>query len=255
VQNAALSPMLRLLRKPWYLFWGLVEKVLFRNRSYTIQVPFGHRVYTPWFDDSSDSDFAKSLASVRSSGPFVVSPDRAFVLFQWCRRSLRVEGDMAECGVYSGGTAELLARCLRQANPPPRLHLFDTFSGMVATRPERDYHVAGDFSDITLDAVKARLKDFDFCRFHEGWIPAPFGEVADVTPYSFVHVDVDIYDSAMDCCRWFWPRLSIGGVIVFDDYGFYPYRFALREAVDDFVRGEGVEPIVLPTGQALLLKM
>jgi O-methyltransferase len=255
VSGTATSWASRLSRKPWYSFWRLVERLFFHNRSYTLQIPFGHRVFTPWFDTSSQSEFAGNLAAVRKSGPFTVSPDRAFMLFQWCRRSLKVAGDMAECGVFTGGTAELLARCLRQVDPPRRLHLFDTFSGMLTTCPERDYHVRGDFADTSLQFVSARLKDFEFCHFHQGWMPATFDEVAHIAAYSFVHVDVDIYDSAMECCRWFWPRLSIGGVIIFDDYGFYPYRFALRAAVDDYFKEWGCEPIVLPTGQALVLKM
>jgi O-methyltransferase len=252
--GAAISPMQRLLRKPWYVFWRLVERLLYDNRAYTLQVPFGHRVFTPWFDSTARSEFAVSLEAVRRSGPFMVSPDRAFVLFQWCRRSLHVEGDMAECGVYAGGTAELLAHCLKQSQSPARLHLFDTFSGMPSTRPERDYHAGGDFADTSLDFVRERLNDFQFCRFHQGWMPETFDQVAHISAYSFVHVDVDIYDSAMECCRWFWPRLSVGGVMVFDDYGFYPYRFALRAAVDEYFRHQKAEPLVLPTGQALVLK-
>jgi O-methyltransferase len=29
-----------------------------------------------------------------------------------------------------------------------------------------------------------------------------------------------VYLSARDIVEWVWPRLSIGGIIVFDDYGF-----------------------------------
>jgi O-methyltransferase len=34
------------------------------------------------------------------------------------------------------------------------------------------------------------------------------------------HIDVDVYRSARDVLEWAWPRLSPGGVAVFDDYGF-----------------------------------
>ena len=29
-----------------------------------------------------------------------------------------------------------------------------------------------------------------------------------------------MYQSAQDVLSWVWPRLSIGGIVVFDDYGF-----------------------------------
>ena len=35
-----------------------------------------------------------------------------------------------------------------------------------------------------------------------------------------LHCDVDVYQSAKDVVDWVLPRLSQGGVIVFDDYGF-----------------------------------
>ena len=35
------------------------------------------------------------------------------------------------------------------------------------------------------------------------------------------HVDVDVYGSGRDIVEWVAPKLSPGGVIVFDDFGFY----------------------------------
>ena len=37
--------------------------------------------------------------------------------------------------------------------------------------------------------------------------------------FRFCHIDVDVYQSAKDIADWVWPRLSVGGVIVYDDYG------------------------------------
>ena len=38
--------------------------------------------------------------------------------------------------------------------------------------------------------------------------------------FRLAHIDVDVYQSAADVLDWVWPRLSPGGVVVFDDYGF-----------------------------------
>ncbi|MFW5796109.1 MAG: TylF/MycF/NovP-related O-methyltransferase, partial [Alkalispirochaeta sp.] len=38
---------------------------------------------------------------------------------------------------------------------------------------------------------------------------------------AFCHVDVDVYESAKGVFEWVWPRVPLGGLIVFDDYGFY----------------------------------
>jgi hypothetical protein len=43
--------------------------------------------------------------------------------------------------------------------------------------------------------------------------------------------------------------------MVFDDYGFYPYRHAARAAVDEFFANHSEKPITLPTGQAFVTKL
>jgi len=42
----------------------------------------------------------------------------------------------------------------------------------------------------------------------------------DLPSYCFVHIDVDVYESAKGVFDAVWPRISVGGVVVFDDYGF-----------------------------------
>ena len=255
MRTAKLTRVERWLRKPWYWMWRIVERSFYRGRDYTILVPHGRRVYTPWFGVGSDEEFDRAIRRVRKFGPLGVSRDRCYMLYQLLRRSRHLDGDVVECGVFTGGTAHLMACVLEGCEPVRRLHLFDTFSGMPASaRAERDYHSPGQYSDTSLDRVKQRLKAFDFVEFHPGLMPDTFSELDPSHQFSFVHVDVDIYPSTMDCCTWLWPRISAGGVIVFDDYGFYPYRRAARAAVDQFFSQEKEQPLILPTGQALAIK-
>lgn len=256
MKGASISKMSRFLRKPWYQFWRLIEKTFYHGRAYTLSVPYGYRVLTPWFDTTSESGFAQAIGAVSASGPLVVSLDRCYILYQFARRSLLLPGHMAECGVYTGGTAHLIAWVLSSSSGSKKLHLFDTFSGMPDTAiPQRDYHSAGDFSRTSVGYVKRRLREYEsLCEYHPGLMPETFSEVARVQQYSFVHVDVDIYPSVAACCDWFWQRLSLGGVMVFDDYGHYPYRNAARAAVDQFFANQWEKPIVLPTGQAVAIR-
>jgi O-methyltransferase len=53
--------------------------------------------------------------------------------------------------------------------------------------------------------------------------------------------------------QYFWPRLVPGAPVIFDDYGWLAYR-AQKEALDEFARSHGVEILLLPTGQGLLIK-
>lgn len=257
MKSAQLGISSKILRKPWYWFWRFVVNKLYNGREYTLHVPDGYRTLTPWFTVGNKTSFSTLIQSVHEGGPLATSLDRCYQLYQFARRSAFLDGDMAECGVYTGGTAHLLALTLDLfSNTPAHLHLFDTFGGMPdCSDPQRDYHSPGDFSDTSLSFVKQRLDKYSSaCVFHPGVMPDTFAEVDENSRFSFVHVDVDNYPSVVACCRWFWPRLVSGGAMIFGDYGMYPYRHAARAAVDEFFAHEIEKPLVLPTGQALLLK-
>jgi O-methyltransferase len=254
VSSVRLSAVGKLTRKPWYGIWRFIEARFYQGREYTLQVPYGRRVLTPWFNQNGQSDFAAALRTVRSSGAFTQTPDRAYVLYQFVKQCTRLPGEMAECGVYKGGSAQLIAITLaKQAT----LHLFDTFAGVPDfALPERDYHHPGQYADTSLEAVKQRLREYqESCIFHPGVIPDTFTEVAEVRQYSLVNVDVDLQPTNRACCEWFWPRIVPGGVMIFNDYGFYPYRISTRGTVDEFFAARQEQPIILPTGQAVVIKM
>lgn len=53
-----------------------------------------------------------------------------------------------------------------------------------------------------------------------GIFPDETGNYIKSKKFCFCHIDVDIYHSAKDIVDWIWDRLEIGGIIVYDDYGF-----------------------------------
>ena len=83
-----------------------------------------------------------------------------------------------------------------------------------------------------------------------GWLPHSW---ALALQFSFAHVDVDIYDPALACCDYIYPRLVSGGVMMFDDYG-YPACRGERNAVDKFFADKSQPVIALPSGQGLVIK-
>ncbi|MEI9897143.1 MAG: TylF/MycF/NovP-related O-methyltransferase [Chthoniobacter sp.] len=67
-------------------------------------------------------------------------------------------------------------------------------------------------------------------QFHVGFIPETFRDVS-IPQLAFAHIDVDLYQSVLDCVEFVYPRLTPGGVMLFDDYGF-PSCTRAREATD-----------------------
>ena len=58
----------------------------------------------------------------------------------------------------------------------------------------------------------------------------------------------------MSTCEFVYPRLVPGGMMVFDDYGFWSCPGA-RMAVDQFFAEKLERPLALPTGQAIVTKL
>ena len=210
-------------------------------------------LFSPWRGGGAFRRYA-DLAAPNT----LVSPDRLWVLYSLALQCLKLDGEFWECGVYKGGTARMLAELLADHGPTARglpatiLRLFDTFSGMPSTDPSKDWHRAGDFTDTSALAVRDFVGHGDFVAMHPGWIPQTFLPLAQAE-ISFAHVDVDIYQSVLDCCRFILPRLKVGGVIVFDDYGF-PTCPGARAAVDEYFGATPYVPLVMPTGQAVVFK-
>ncbi len=203
--------------------------------------------YSPWFAEGEFRHYY-ALAAPRS----LVSVDRCYVLYTLLKQSLLLDGDVWECGVYKGGTAAMMAQILHDKMPQKKLYLFDTFEGMPETDSDKDVHKKGDFADTGLSTVMSYVGNSETAIFRSGLIPTTFTglESAEI---SFAHVDVDIYQSIIDSLNFIWPRLTRGGFIVFDDYG-WPSCPGARTAVDEFFADKSSIPLCLASGQALVFK-
>lgn len=237
-------------KKVFGIFGYGLHRVRFESGKYTYSpcYPYTYRTYSPWF-----TDWFQEIYYGRVKERTDVTADRCYLLYRFSQHCHHLEGDFAECGVYKGGTAYLIATVLK--NSDRQLHLFDTFTGMPASASgDPSGHKEGDMGDVSYSDVTGFLRGFhDTAVFHIGVIPETFEAVKD-KKFAFVHVDVDLYRTTKDCCSFFYSRLVRGGVMIFDDYGFPRYEFAAKQAVDEFFSDKPEKPISLRTGQCLVIK-
>ena len=102
------------------------------------------------------------------------------------------------------------------------MYLCDTWHGVVKTGPGDIYYRDGKHADASPGAVRALADRLGLTNVEllQGVFPDATGALVTAEALRLVHVDVDVYQSAKDVFEWAWPRLSAGGVTVFDDYGF-----------------------------------
>jgi len=241
--------------------WKTIFKMVFRRtgyelykiqagKEYTLLLPYGCHTYSPWYEDWFQAIYDKI------KGHTGIAEDRCYMLHRLSQHCSHLDGDFAECGVYRGGSAFLIALTLGKSGAQRKeLHIFDTFKGMPGfADQDPSCHVEGHMGDVSLDAIKHYLRVFPFIVFHPGVIPETFETVKDKR-FAFVHVDVDLYRSTKDCCAFFYDRLVSGGMMVVDDYGFPGYKLAAKQAVDEFFLDKPENPISLRTGQCMVIKL
>ena len=178
------------------------------------------------------------------------SLDRKYTLNQLLQLTLHINGDAAECGVYKGASSYLICRAIEPYGK--RNHLFDSFEGLSPpTDRDGTYWTAGGLC-ADESHVRKNLAEFKNFTVYRGWIPDRFRDVAD-DYFSFVHIDVDLYEPTRDSITFFYDRLSPGGVMLLDDYGFSTCPGA-KLAADEFLTGRQEKVVMLPSGQAFIVR-
>jgi len=196
-----------------------------------------------------DEKIVNLLKSVKDEVDFAFYPYEAYTVYSIARSQSRLEGDMAEVGVYQGGSAKIICEAKNQR----ALHLFDTFAGLPKVS-EKDMHFGvkywkdGEFSNTSEGAVRDYLSRYKNVFFHKGRFPETANPVKD-TKFSFVHLDVDLYQSTLDCLEFFYPHLIRGGVILTHDY----HTNGVQSAFKEYFQNKSIPVIELTGSQCLVI--
>ncbi len=180
----------------------------------------------------------------------LVDYPRLNVLLQQLEATKNIPGIITEVGVYKGGTAFLLCD---NANGKAVV-LCDTFQGMPKVDSGKDLHHEGDFADTSIEGVRKLLGPFSNFITIKGIFPEDNPNILDNEVFSLVHLDCDIYPSVKNCLNYFYSKMSVGGVIVLDDYN-EPNCPGAKQATDEFLLGKPEKLIITTQSQAMFVKL
>jgi O-methyltransferase len=201
---------------------------------------------------------------VRMAGLTMVSDERLFDTILACRHALAwgFDGDFVECGVWRGGNSILAAGIFKMYGSNKKVYLFDTFEGM--TRPtDNDAHLGsgkkamGEFIDnqkenhndwcyASLEDVKANFERVnllgDNIVFVKGDVAETLAKPENLPQkISVLRLDTDWYESTKLELDVLYPRLSVGGVLIIDDYGHWA---GSKKAVDEYFSTHHNRPLL-----------
>jgi len=152
-----------------------------------------------------------------------------------------IAGDFIETGVWRGGACIMMRAVLRAHGVPDRrVWVADSFAGLPPPSPDRYPLDAGDthfqMPELAVSMTEVRrnferygLLDDQVC-FLRGWFKDTL-PTAPTGPLALMRLDGDMYESTIDALDALFPRLSPGGFVIIDDYG---YVDSCRAAVDEF---------------------
>jgi predicted O-methyltransferase YrrM len=187
----------------------------------------------------------RHVVRLRASGQLLQNPADACQLVSALRATIHLDGDIAEVGTAAGGSARLISEYCGDKT----IHLFDTFEGLP-----KPGDLDGRFSEgsyrSSLEDVQRYLEGRRV-EFHKGMFPGSATSVQGHR-FSFVHLDVDLYQSTLDCLRFFYPRLNPGGIIITHDYS---WAAGVDQAFSEFFADKLEKPIELIGYQAMVVKL
>jgi asparagine synthase (glutamine-hydrolysing) len=207
-------------------------------------------------DDAAGED-ASLIARILARRLTYLTTAKLACVARTCRaiEEQRIPGVFLEAGCALGGSAILIASIKRPERP---LRVYDVFGMIPAPGPEdtpdvhERYHhiveglsqgIGGDryygYEANLFEVVKSNLRHFEIdaqARHVELIKGLVQDTLTETDPVAFAHIDLDWFDPVDVCLRRIYPRLSIGGSIVVDDYHDWG---GCRRAVDAFLQEVG----------------
>jgi O-methyltransferase len=183
---------------------------------------------------------------------------RCYELWTLVEQSGKLDGGaLLEVGVWRGGSGAIIARKAKSVGISDPVYLCDTFSGVVkASSKDVTFYKGGEHADTSQELVQELTHGqlgLDNVYILKGIFPDKTARIISSTRLRFCHIDVDTYLSAKDTFEWIWERLVIGGIVIFDDYGF-KYCEGVTRFVDE-LRGLPERLIIHNlNGHAILIK-
>ncbi|CAM4392942.1 TylF/MycF/NovP-related O-methyltransferase [Saccharibacillus endophyticus] len=170
-------------------------------------------------------------------------------------KEFEVKGAIAELGVYKGD----FAAYINAVFPDRPFYLFDTFEGFSEKDTSYDvkHHFSnaqvGEFQDTDVESVLKRMPFSQNCIVRKGYFPETAENLEE--KFSFVSIDVDLYQPILEGLKYFYPRLQEGGYIFIHDYNNSRF-FGVKEAVRSYCKVNKIRyvPINDLCGSVVLVK-
>lgn len=207
------------------------------------------RLHMFFLNSHKDPKVMKLLRKVRRERMQLMTGFESYLVYSIAKSASSRPGDMAEVGVFAGASARLIC----ESRGDKALHLFDTFEGLPksSAKDRSVYDNKTRQYACSLESVQDYLREFENVHYYKGLFPDTADPILDKT-FSFVHLDVDLYESTLACLEFFYPRMAQGGIILSHDYSVLA---GVEAAFTEFLADKEESLLELPTSQCMITKL
>lgn len=215
-----------------------------------------------WLEDpkfqiaySKGMDSGHKIARAKGSKEDIHIEWRVHMAIWAAQNAMRIEGDLVECGVNTGILSLAICNYLDIKNK--KFYLFDTYEGIPTFQMSESEklvrsHENDNYYEPCFDIAQQNFCAFPHVHLIKGVVPESLNSV-DIQSLSYLHIDMNIVYPEIEAIKFFWDKITIGGIVLLDDYGWAHYSDQ-QKAMDEFAESKGVRIACLPTGQGLLIK-
>lgn len=164
------------------------------------------------------------------------------------RQCLNIEGDFVEAGVYRGHTARVVCNLLDFGKLDRTYWLYDLFDA----NPDREIQLEGMGSSLYQQVIE-RFADLPNVRVIKGAVPGSFSQ-GRPEKIAFMHIDMNSAPAEIGALEGLWERVSPGGIVLLDDFGWAGSTDPQFKAVTAWLRERGRRVLELPTGQGMAIR-
>ena len=159
----------------------------------------------------------------------------------------KIPGDVIECGAWRGGVTILMRAVLRAyGDTEKKVWVADSFEGLPRPNADADSGWAQGEMAVSLEEVRENFLRYGLLdekvRFLKGYFNQTL-PTAPITALSVLRADSDLYESQLDVLNNLYPKLSVGGYAIIDDY---LEVAGCRRAIDEYRQAHHITEEIKP---------
>lgn len=200
-----------------------------------------------FYNDKERAAVINLIKQVRRENIMLLQTNEAYQLYMLVKNTKKLNAGIAEVGCFMGGSSKIIC----EAKEDKEFDVFDTFEGLPELNEFDDAYQfqKGQYS-ASYEFVKSYLGKYSNVQLYKGFFPDTGGTI-EHKKFSFVHLDLDLYESTLASLKFFYPKMVQGAVLISHDYTTSP---GVSRAFEEFFMDKP-EPIIEMSGtQCLIVK-